>query len=154
MGQNEKAQTLRAKMQLMESLANRNPTSGLRSSIAADPTVWIARGVVGDQLLQRHLADQATRWPEIEEMLSDFRPHGDVACKWRFRSLEAASRSIWGRYARLSQWARRPRAVEGSNLPINSIRAWPKIKKNWSFKSRGISKQLGNQIKGLLLPIA
>ena len=24
----------------------------------------------------------------------------------------------------------------------------------WSFKSRGFSKQLGNQIKGLLLPIA
>ena len=119
MGQNKEVQTLRAKVQLMESLANRNPTSGLRSSIPADSTVGIAQGVVGHQLLQRHLADQATRWPEFEEMWSKIWPNDGVACKWRFRSLEAASRSIWGRFRLLRQWARRPRVLEGSGVPIN-----------------------------------
>jgi len=131
MGQNEKVQTLGAKVQFWKVWQRQNRPA----AFPANQTVGIARGLVGEQSLQRHLADQATRWPEFEEMWSENRPRDDVACKWRFRSLEAASRSIWGRYARLSQWARRPRAVEGSSMPINRHTRWPNSLAFLSFKS-------------------
>jgi len=47
MGQNEKVQTLGAKVQLSKSLANGKPTG----SFPANQTVGIARGMVGEQSL-------------------------------------------------------------------------------------------------------
>ena len=64
------------------------------AAFSANQTVGIARGVVEDQLLQRHLADHRTRWPEFEAKVLEIRPHDGATFNLQIQSLEARLRAI------------------------------------------------------------
>ena len=118
------------------------------AAFPANQTVGMHGQWSGEQSLQRGMADQATGVAGFQEKQPRVSAELVSPATCIFRSLEAASRSIWGRYARLSQWARRPRAVGCSVLPINRHSWWPNFgelgasnrphfRTNWAMQIRG-----------------